>query len=374
MEKVNITIIGAGVIGLAIARELSKHYQDIFVIERNSTFGQETSSRNSEVIHAGIYYPGDSLKAKTCIEGKFLLYAFCLEHGVAHKKIGKVIVAIDKSEVKDLESLLNNGLDNGVRDLIFLSKVQLKKFEPHVEAEAAIYSPSTGILDTHGLMKAFESQFKNNSGVIAYNTELIGIEKKRDGLEIAVEDKAEGVFKFLSRIVINAAGLYSDKIAGMVGLAKDEFKLKYCKGDYFRVHNNKGKYIKRLVYPVPKKERAGLGIHATLDLTGSLRLGPDDEYVQRIGYDVDASKAKTFYENTRTFLPFIELKDLSPDMAGIRPKLQGRGEAFRDFIIKDETDSGVEGFINLIGIESPGLTASLAIARQVKALVDKICT
>jgi len=371
MEKIEVIIVGAGVIGLAIARELSKSYQDIFVLEKNPSFGQETSSRNSEVIHAGIYYPADSLKTKTCIEGKELLYEFCLKNNIPHKRIGKLIVAIDKNEVKDLEVLFKHGLENGVEDLRLISKDEIKDFEPNIKAEEAIYSPSTGIIDSHSLMKRLLSQFESNHGHITYNTELIGIDKAKDGFEVSVKDKEEH-FKFSSRIFINCAGLNSDKVARMVGLEKDEYKLKYCKGDYFRVNPNKARNISRLIYPVPKEDRAGLGIHATLDLSGSLRLGPDDEYVEKIDYNVDESKKKIFYENTRLFLPFIESGDLAPDTSGTRPKLQGPKDNFRDFIIKDETENGLSGFINLVGIESPGLTSSLSIAKMVSEVVESI--
>lgn len=369
MEKIDIAIIGAGVVGLSVAQELSKVFKEIIIIEKNSSFGQETSSRNSEVIHAGIYYPADSLKTKTCIEGRELLYEFCSQHNIPHKKTGKLIVAIDKNEVGDLENLLKKGLENGVKDLRFLSKNEIKTLEPHIKAEAAIYLHSTGILDSHSFMKNLVFQFENCGGQIAYHTELVGLDKIRDGFEVNVEDKREGVFKFLSRVLINCAGLNSDKVAGMIGLVKDEYKLKMCKGDYFRVHGNKAKFINRLVYPVPKEDRAGLGIHATLDLAGGLRLGPDDEYVDKIDYDIDESKKKIFYESVCAFLPFIQLDDLAPDTSGIRPKLQGPKEGFRDFIIKDEVSNGLSGFINLIGIESPGFTSALSIARIVDRMV-----
>jgi L-2-hydroxyglutarate oxidase LhgO len=369
MEKIEVTIVGAGVIGLAVAAELSKFHQDIFVLEKNSSFGQETSSRNSEVIHAGIYYPKDSLKVKTCIEGRELLYRFCKENNVSHKKIGKLIVAIDKNEVKDLRNLFQRGLENGVDDLRLLSKEEIKTLEPNIRAEEAIYSPSTGIIDSHALMNNLALQFKNQHGHIAYNTELIDIDKTKDGFIVSVEDKREGAFKFFTSIFINCAGLNSDRVARMVGLEKDEYKLKYCKGDYFRVSPNKAKYINRLIYPVPKEDRAGLGIHATLDLGGGLRLGPDDEYVKNLDYNIDEYKKKIFYESVRQFLPFIDSGDITPDTSGIRPKLQGPKENFRDFIIKDETDNGFPGFINLLGIESPGLTSSLSIAKMVRGIL-----
>lgn len=369
MEKIDITIVGAGIIGLSVAAELSKIYRDIFVIERNYSFGQETSSRHSEVIHAGIYYPKDSLKAKTCIEGRRLIYEFCAKNNIGHKKIGKLIVAIDGNETEDLEALFENGLSNGVEDLKLFSKNEIKNFEPNVAAQTAIYSPHTGILDSHSLMDNLVAQFKSRSGQIAYNTELIGVDKAEGGFKVTVKDEREGNFSFLTQVFINCAGLNSDKVAGMIGIVDSSYRLKYCKGDYFRAHNNKARFINRLIYPVPKDSRAGLGIHATLDLGGGLRLGPDDEYVDKIDYNIDESKKIIFYDSVKQFLPFIELKDLTVDTSGIRPKLQGPDEGFRDFIIRDESDRGLPGFINLIGIESPGLTGSFSIAKIVKDMV-----
>lgn len=372
MEAVNITIIGAGAVGLSIAYELSKHYQDVIILERNSSFGQEISSRNSEVIHAGIYYPENSLKAMTCVEGRGLLYEYCKENNVNHKKIGKLIVAIDSSELNELKKLFENGLSSGVEDLRMLSKEEVKEIEPGIQAEAAIFSPSTGIVDSHGFMKSLMLKFENNKGQIAYDTEFERAEKIKDGFEVSVQDKREGLFKFKTRVLINSCGLNSDKVSETVGLKNDEYRLKYCKGDYFRVSSAKANFVKRLIYPVPKKDRAGLGIHVTLDLAGSMRLGPDDEYIEKIDYNVDSSKAKIFYESVKTFLPFIELKDIYPDTSGVRPKLQGEGEDFRDFIIKEETESGFRGFINLIGIESPGLTSSLSIAKMVRKMYNQL--
>jgi len=372
MEQVNITVLGAGAIGLAVAAELSKEYSDIVVIERNSTFGQEISSRNSEVIHAGIYYLKDSLKARMCVEGKELLYKYCQQKNIGHKRIEKLIVAVDDNEVKELEELYRNGLGNGVRDLKILSKREIKKFEPYVESIAAIHSPSTGILDSHGLMKSFVSQAQSRNVQIAYATELTGVEKEKSGFKVSVRDEREGTFNFLTRVFINAAGLNSDKVARMAGIERDEYTLKYCKGSYFRVHNNKARFLSRLIYPVPAKEGVSLGIHTALDLAGGLRLGPDAEYVDKIDYTIDESKKEIFYESTRRFLPFIESQDLAPDMAGIRPKLQGPGEDFRDFLIKEESDNGLPGFVNLIGIDSPGLTCVLSIAKEIKNLVKPL--
>ena len=369
MEKVNIIIIGAGAVGLSIAAELSRSHKDIVVVERNPSFGQETSSRNSEVIHAGIYYPKDSLKLKTCLEGKAILYEFCARNHIPHKRLGKLIIAINKDEVKDLEKLFLHGKENGVDDLELISKAQVKRIEPGINAESAIYSPSTGIFDTHSFMKRLASSFKKNGGQAAYNSEVTGIAKTNSGYEITVKDSQKDDFTLSSNVVINCAGLDSDRVAAFAGLKKAEYKLKYCKGDYFRLSRSKEANIKHLVYPVPKEDRGGLGIHLTLDLTGSIRLGPDDEYVQEIDYKIDHSKAKLFYESVKTFLPFVKVSDIYPDTSGVRPKLQGEGEGFRDFIIRHEDANGFPGFINLIGIESPGLTSSLSIARIVAGMV-----
>jgi len=370
--KVDITIVGAGVIGLAVAYELSQSYKEVFILEKNNSFGQETSSRNSEVIHAGIYYPKNSLKTKTCIEGKGLLYEFCQKNNINHKRIGKLIVAINEDEVKDIENLYNIGRQNGVDDLKMISREELESIEPHVGSQGAIYSPSTGILDTHQFMKSLEWKFRDMGGQIAYETELVGMNKEKGGFGIRTRNKREGEFCLETRLLINCAGLSSDKIALMAGIEDKDYHIHYCKGDYFRVAPAKAKYINKLIYPVPKERSSGLGIHATLDLSGSLRLGPDDEYVDKIYYDIAPQKAKIFYESVYRFLPFIELEDLSLDMAGVRPKLQGPGEYFRDFLIREESDKGLYGLINLVGIESPGLTASLSIGRLVKGIVNKL--
>ena len=371
MEEIDIVVVGAGVVGLAVAAEISKICGNVLVLEKNSSFGQETSSRNSEVIHAGIYYPKDALKTKTCIEGNKLLYQFCADHNIGHRRIGKLIVATNSAELSGLTELLNNGVGNGVSDLRLISQEEIKKLEPNVEAMAAIYSPSTGIIDSHSLMKKLAWQLEENSGLIAYNSEVKVIQKQGNCYRVVVADINEGPLEILSRVVINCAGLNADKISALTGLNKNEYKIKYCKGDYFRVQPIKSRLIQRLVYPLPQKYGSGLGIHATLDLAGLIRLGPDDEYVDELKYDVDPLKAKNFCASVHKFLPFICLEDLSVDTSGIRPKLQGPNEPFRDFIIKDEVDNGFPGLINLIGIESPGLTSCLSIAGMVRNLVKK---
>jgi L-2-hydroxyglutarate oxidase LhgO len=364
--RVEVTIIGAGIIGLAVASEIGR--EGVLVVEKNSKFGQETSSRNSEVIHSGIYYPKDSLKAKTCVEGKHMLYELCEKYSIPYKKIGKLIVATKDSEISDLERLIQNGKQNGVNDLRIISAKEIKKIEPNINAVAAIYSPSTGIIDTHTLMSYFHSRAKERGVEVVYNTEVIEIRKGSTGYEIVVVDASGERFSFQSDIVINSAGLNSDEIAAKVGFDVERcgYKLKYCKGNYFQVHNPPP--IHHLIYPVPGK--VSLGIHVVMDMAGRIRLGPDVEYIDRVlDYSVAQERKTEFYNAAKDFLPFLREEALSPDMAGIRPKLQGPNEDFRDFIIKHEEDSGYFGFINLIGIDSPGLTAAPSIAKLVKQLI-----
>jgi len=367
MDKVDALIVGAGAVGLAIAVELSKTGTDVLVAERNNSFGLETSSRNSEVIHAGIYYPEGSIKARACVEGKSLLYEFCVKNNVPLRKIGKLIVAANLNELPELEKLFRQGIKNGASDLKLLSKNEIRKLEPNIKAEAAIFSPSTGIIDSHSFMKKMESIFKSHGGQIGYNSEVTGIEKRKEGFEITIKDASNDTFHILAGTVINSAGLNSDKVAAMAGSFNEKYRLKYCKGSYFRVSPKKAGLVNRLIYPIPKKHHSGLGIHATLDMSGGMRLGPDAEYVDLINYDIDVSKRDSFCKSVKNFIPLIELDDLSPDTCGIRPRLYGPDENFRDFIINDEAVKGLPGLINLIGIESPGLTASLAIAKIVRS-------
>ncbi|MFH1239583.1 MAG: NAD(P)/FAD-dependent oxidoreductase [bacterium] len=378
MEQVDITIVGAGVVGLAVAAEVTKNDRTVFVIERHDSFGRETSSRNSEVIHAGIYYPTGTLKAKTCVEGNRLLYKICGENNILHKKTGKLIVATDDSEVPQLEKIFKNGLANGLSDLRMLSKVEIKQLEPNVQAITAIYSPSTGIVDSHRLMEYYLTKAKSNGADIVFNSELKGIEKTAEGYRVVIKDADGEDFSFLTRIFINSAGLESDTIAAMVGIDVKEanYQLNYSKGQYFRLYNPQKWSLSHLIYPVPEPKGAGLGIHVTLDLGEGVRLGPDAKYVlrERFNYDVDISRKNDFWESVKKFLPSVELEDLYPDIAGIRPQLKGPEEDFRDFVMKDEGDKGFKGFINLVGIESPGLTATPAIAKYVEKIVDRVYT
>lgn len=367
----NILIIGAGVVGLSIARELSSISNEVYVVEKHRTFGQETSSRNSEVIHSGIYYPTGSLKAKLCVEGKRLLYEYCNKKDIPHKKIGKLVVATNKYEEEILQKILLQSKINGVEDGKWLSKSEILHIEPNIKATSALFFPTTGIIDSFNLMKQLETDSINNGVKFVYNTEVVAINKKQSYYEITVKDNT-GEYSFTSNIVINSAGLFADNIAKMVGINDLSYNIHFWKGEYFSVINGKNKLLNHLIYPVPNSNLTGAGIHATLDITGRLKLGPNAIYKpeKQIDYKVEPLHKENFYNSVKTFLPFIELDDLQPDQAGIRPKLQKPNDPISDFIIKNETEKGYHNFINLIGIESPGLTSCLAIARKVKEMID----
>ncbi len=365
MDEVKITIIGAGVVGLAIAAELSREYNDIVVLERHDKFGQETSSRNSEVIHSGIYYPPNSLKATLCVKGAQLLYKYCEKYSIPHSKLGKLIVATNESELTDLQELYDTGILNGVEGLALIEKNEINEMDPNVNAIAALYSPNTGIIDSHSLMSRLY-RFANASGVLfSFNTEVNLIEKQENAYVIGIKNDD---YKFISSVVINSAGLSADYVAGLAGIDIDraDYRLSYYKGSYFSYARKSP--IKMLVYPVPHKDLTGLGIHATLDLGGRLRFGPDSEHVDFIDYKVDSNKIGIFYESVKKIIKGVDKEAFVPEMSGIRPKI--RGEGIKDFVIKDEIDRGMGGFINLIGIESPGLTASLSVAKYVKNILE----
>jgi L-2-hydroxyglutarate oxidase LhgO len=369
-HRADITIIGAGVIGLAIASQVTRESREVYLLEKNETFGQEQSSRNSEVIHAGIYYERDSLKAKMCLEGNGLLYKLCEEKGIAYKKCGKIIVATNDVEAEELEKLYRRGKDNGVPQKM-LSRREMVQFEPNMRGIAAFFSPTTGIVDSYALMRYFLGKAIDNGAQIAYKTKVIGIEKVSGGYKVSVED-ASGDFSFVTRVLVNCAGLYSDNVAEMAGINIDmaNYKLHWCKGKYYSVSGGKNKLINKLIYPVPMG--ISVGVHVCLDVDWRLRLGPLFYYVDEINYEVDDSRQKAFLGSSiMKALPFIEPSDLAPETSGIMAMLQGEGENFRDFVIRHEYDRGLPGFINLVGIESPGLTSSPAIARYVSQLVNE---
>ena len=370
LAEVDVTIIGAGVIGLALANEITKQskHKDVFVFEKNHTFGLETSSRNSEVIHTGIYYPEDSLKTKFCVEGKSLLYELCGKHSIDCKRSGKIIVATDDAEIDSLDMLYQQGRKNGLDDLALLSQRELKKLEPNIEARAGLLSPSSGILDSYNLLKSIYTQARTKGAQFVFGTEVIGIERIGEEYRVDIRDR-EGISAVISRVVINAAGLSSDRIARLAGVDVDKagYQLHYCKGEYFSLDSKYRDFVSRLIYPAP--EQAGHGIHWRRGFDGRVLLGPNAYYVEAMDYAVDEQHKQHFYNSAKRFLPFIESEDLAPESAGIRPKLQGPGEGFRDFVIEHEERKGFPGLMNLIGIESPGLTAAPAIARYVGNMV-----
>jgi len=363
MEKVDITIIGAGVIGLAIAAEIARPDLSVLILEKNHAHGGGISSRNSEVIHGGMYYPPDSLKATLCVEGNRLLYDLAAKHHIPHKQTGKLIVAVTKDEEEHLERLYDNGRNNGVTSLELITGKQVFAMEPCVEALAALYSPHTGIISVHDLMNYYLAGASNNKAKIVCHTKVVQIEKESNHYRVQTHNAKGESFEFLSAVVINAAGLESDTIANMTG---SNYKLHYCKGDYCSISGIKPGIVQRLIYPVPAKKQTGLGVHLTMDLNGRFKLGPDTTYIDRKeDYQVSYEKAELFYQSAVKFLPFLKKENIHPDMSGIRPKLQGPDDDFRDFVIREDAP----GFVNLVGIESPGMTASSAIARLVKKML-----
>lgn len=367
-ELVDVTIIGAGVVGLAIAEALAEKNRQVVVLEKNDSFGQETSSRNSEVIHAGIYYPKEFLKSRLCLEGNRLLYAWCEKYGVPHRRIGKLIVAANEDECADLERIKITAEDNGVENLELLGKSQLKSKEPEVVALAAIFSPNTGIIDTHRLMQTLLSSAEEKGAIITYRAEVTAIHFEGAAWDLDMND---GAYRIHTKNLINSAGLHADRIAVFAGIDIDaaSYRLKPCKGNYFTA--SPAPRINHLVYPVPVKNNIGLGIHATLDLSGRVRFGPDSRYLptdRPYDYSVDKALRPAFHESINRYLPGVSMDALEPDMSGIRPKIQGPGDPMMDFIIQEESVRGLPGLMNLIGIESPGLTACLAIGKYIAGL------
>ncbi len=375
MDTFDTLIIGAGAVGLAVARELCVRFpgSSLAVLEQHSRFGQETSSRNSEVIHAGMYYPSGSLKARLCVEGSPLLYDYCRAHGVAHERTGKLIVAHDDRETARLEAILEQGRINGVAGLRMLGEADVRRMEPAISACAALYSEATGVVDSHGLMASLESGAARGGAVLAYSHRFEQLEACSGGYLVRYcVGRGSSAGECRARRVINCAGLGCEQVAASMGIDTRAagYRLHLCKGEYFRLAPAQARRIRHLVYPPPFHDMRGLGIHVVRRLDGSVSLGPSAEYVDTLDYTVDPSRAREFFESARRYLPFIQLSDLQPDMAGIRPKLQEPGGPPRDFLIADETSRGLPGVINLIGIESPGLTSCLSIARMVADMIS----
>lgn len=368
----DIVIIGAGVVGLAIAESLSQRFSRVLVLERHESFGQETSSRNSEVIHSGIYYPKDSLKAKLCVAGNKSIYLYCEQNRIPHRKTGKYIIAVDEDELPKLDELYKRALDNDVAGIRYTGIDELKLEEPNIRAMSAIYSPETGIIDSHSFMKSLEQKALGNGCDIAYKHDVFGIEKVSSGYNVSVTGPDGERFAVSSHIVINSAGLDSDRIAEMAGIdiITANYQLNYCRGHYFRLNSSPEYKVNHLIYPVPPTS-TGLGIHITLDLAGGQKLGPDTQFLdeRKQEYVIHDELINKFFNSVKRYLPALSIDSISADQSGIRPKLQTKGGEFRDFIIKEESDKGLPGFINLIGIESPGLTCSLEIAKYVRGII-----
>lgn len=379
MEQVDIVIIGAGVIGLAAACRLAERWpdKDIIVLEKNPSFGQDMSARTSEVIHSGAFYPPGSLKAQLCTAGNPAVYAFCERWHVPHERLGKLIIARDSSETEALARLYRQAGDNGITDAVLLSKTDIADYEPHICAEQGIYVPSSGIVDTHRMMQAMEQAAAEGGVMLAYGHTVTAIQAIDRGYEITYQDEAGQVAQLACRAVINAAGLFADQVAAMVGIPIDEagYRIYRCKGEYFAVHNEKASYVQHLVYPVSIRELKGSGLPVIKDLNGRLRLGPDAHYASAnyADYSVYSGNATAFWSIANAYLPFLTPADLVPDMAALRARLLVPcGSPPRDFIICHETERQLTGFVNLIGVESPGFTCCFSMAERVGDMLATI--
>lgn len=360
MADIDAIVVGAGVVGLAVARELALRGHSVIVLEAADAIGMATSSRNSEVIHAGLYYPKNSLKARLCIEGRDLLYAFCETHGVAHHRCGKLIVATDDAEVSALEALQAKGIANGCNDLVILGRDAALALEPALACRAALHSPSTGIIDSHAFMLALQGNAEDQGAAFALNTPFEDATAANG--EFTVRAGGAEPMKLSTRILVNAAGLYASKVAARIeGLSPEHIPpTNYAKGNYFLLSGKAP--FSRLIYPAPHAH--GLGVHLTLDLGGQARFGPDVEWVDAIAYEVDPRRGDGFGEAIRRYWPGLPEDALTPGYSGIRPKTCGPNDPAPDFRIDGPGLHGLPGLINFFGIESPGLTASLALARE----------
>lgn len=372
MSDAEIGIIGAGVVGLACAAALSRSGRRVLVIERNASAGRETSSRNSGVIHAGLYYPPGSLKARTCVAGNRLVYERCRRFGVPHLRCGKLVVAVEPSDREIIEQIRARGAACGAEGLEIVNGKRLRELEPEVSAVAALWSPETGIVDAHALVMSYQAEARQYGAQLSFHTRLAAMGRENGAWRIDTVNTQGESFSARVQVVVNAAGLASDAIAALAGLDVKAlgYQLHFCKGDYFSLAPALRRITRHLVYPTP--EAAGLGTHITFDLGGKYLAGPDAEYVSEPIYTINPEKAAIFAQALRRYLSRVRAEHLSPDFAGVRPKLQGPGEPFRDFVIEEASAYGAPGLVNLIGIESPGLTASEAIAQQVERMLSDL--
>lgn len=365
VEDIDVAVIGAGAVGLAVARELALRRREVLVLEANAVIGQETSSRNSEVIHAGIYYPAGSLMALLCVEGRHRLYRYLAERHVAFRQCGKLIVATNAAESARLAAVAAHARQNGVDDIVEIDAAAVRALEPALSCTAALLSPSTGIFDTHGFMLALQGDAENAGAALAFHAPVLGAKAGEDGIVLEIGGGA--AMQLRCRAVVNAAGLNACTLAARIeGMAPALVpKPYYAKGNYFSLSGRS--LFSRLIYPVPVP--GGLGTHLTLDLAGRARFGPDVEWIDEIDYVVDPARGESFYAAIRRYWPALPDGSLRPDYAGIRPKLAAPGAGWNDFVIQGREAHGIVGLVNLFGIESPGLTASLAIAAHVAALI-----
>ncbi|MDZ7920309.1 NAD(P)/FAD-dependent oxidoreductase [Rhodoferax sp.] len=363
MDQVDCVVVGAGVVGLAVARALALAGREVVVLEACDAFGTQTSARNSEVIHAGIYYPAGSLKAQLCVRGKQLLYEYCAERGLPHQRCGKLIVATDEAQVAQLQGIQAKAAANGVTDLVLMDAAQACALEPHLQCLAALHSPSTGIVDSHALMLSLLGDLERTGGVLALNSPL----ERADIAQAAIDLVALDGTRLRASTVVNAAGLQAPALAArFAGLAPKHVPQAYfAKGNYFTLAGRSP--FSRLIYPVP--EVAGLGVHLTIDLGGQARFGPDVQWVSDAqDLVVDPASGDAFYAEVRKYWPELPDGALQPAYAGIRPKIHGPGTPASDFVIQGPAVHGIPGLVNLFGIESPGLTSVLAIAEHVQGL------
>jgi L-2-hydroxyglutarate oxidase LhgO len=362
MEQIECVVIGAGVVGLAVARALAEAGREVLVLEAAEGIGTETSSRNSEVIHAGIYYPRDSLMARLCVQGKRMLYAFCAEHGVAHRNCGKLIVATDAAEVEKLAGIRAAAAANGVDDLRPLTPSEATALEPALACTAALLSPSTGIVDSHAYMLALQGAAEAAGALFAFHAPVIGGQATEEGVVLEVGGAER--MRLAARLVVNAAGLRAPAVArGVRGMPTQLVPTEYyAKGSYFVLAGRNP--FGRLIYPVPVP--GGLGVHLTIDLAGQARFGPDVEWVPEPDYTVDPRRAESFYAAIRRYWPALPDGALQPGYAGVRPKIVPPAVAKQDFVVQGPAAHGVAGLVNLFGIESPGLTAAIALAELVR--------
>ncbi|MDA1331618.1 MAG: NAD(P)/FAD-dependent oxidoreductase [Proteobacteria bacterium] len=367
MDRIECVVIGAGVIGLSIARALALEGKEVLIIEAEDTFGMHTSSRNSEVIHAGIYYPKDSLKATLCVSGKKLLYEYCELRDIPFKRIGKLIVATDDSEIETVKQYISKAAENGVNDLTWLNQKEALELEPEIRCVGAVFSPSTGIIDSHAYMLSLLGDAENAGGIVAYHTSIESIASDKHGF--ILKTGGSNAHEIHTKLLINAAGLRACDVANsMTGLDKTLVPISYyAKAHYYSLSMRSP--FKHLIYPIARKH--GLGVHVTVDMGGNARFGPDIDWIPNIDYTFDNSREALFYDAIRRYWPTANQKQLQPGYTGIRPKISGPGEPAADFMIQSEKDHGLRGLVNLFGIESPGLTSSLAIAELVKKLLSR---